>query len=67
MLQDDRIASFDRTWRASQATLATEPDVNEKRQAEKKLAGPLSLGDAVVLLKLDCNFSNLDGAPVGSY
>ena len=42
-------------------------DVNEKRQAEKKLAGPLSLGDAVVLLKLDCNFSNLDGAPVGIY
>ena len=35
----------------ARAALATERDINEKRQEQKKLAGPLSLGDAVVLLK----------------
>ena len=51
VLQDDGIASLDRTWRGARAFLATERDVNEKIQEEKNLAGPLSLGDAVVLLK----------------
>ena len=54
VLQDDRIASLNRTWRGP-AALATERNVNEKRQSEMKLAGPLSLGDAVVLPKPDCN------------
>ena len=51
VLHDDRIASLDHTWRGARAALATERDINEKRQEQKKLAGPLSLGDAVVLLK----------------
>ena len=46
-----RIAILDRTWRGARAALASEREINEKRQEKKKLADPLSLGDAVVLLK----------------
>ena len=42
VLQDDRIASLDRTWRGARAALATERDINEKRQEENKPAEPLS-------------------------
>ena len=51
VLQDDRIAILDRTWRGARAALASEREINEKRQERKKLADPLSLGDAVILLK----------------
>ena len=48
---DCEVLQDGRTWQGAQAALATERDVIKKKQEEKKLAGPLSLGDAVVLLK----------------
>ena len=38
VLHDDRIASLDRTWRGARAALATERDINEKRQEQKKVS-----------------------------